>query len=337
MDTKRGPVMITNEQKIIIDYYENIGSAIKGHLVDIVDGPIVYNFIVKPGENSKLNTIKKAASEHNYMIAYSSKQINVQIPKETRQVIFLDKLLKTKEFKNTDAILPIIMGVDTFGEIMIKDLRKLPHMLVCGRTGCGISVFFNSLLKSLKSAVPATECKFIIIDPKGADYDIWKSDKHLMCPMVKLDAKAAVQKLQEVTELIDERYQKLQNNKVKNVEEYKKKTNKKDMPYIVVVIDEVADLRTSAKKQTELCVQYVAQKARAVGIHLIIGTQRPDALSGIIKANMPTRVSFQARTGVNSMQMLGEKGAENLLPNADILFSDAGRIPVRIHTPYVEC
>ena len=109
------------------------------------------------------------------------------------------------------------------------------------------------------------------------------------------------------------------------------------MPYIVVVIDELADLMTVAKKQTELCIQYVAQKARAVGIHLIIGTQKPDALSGIIKANMPTRVSFQAGTTVNSMQMLGEKGAENLLPNADILFSDAGRNPVRIHTPYVEC
>lgn len=328
---------ITKEQLMVADFYEKIGNAVKGHLVDIIDGPIVCNFIMKPGEYSNLATIKKVARENDCVVSYDNGRINVQVPKETRQMIFLDKLLKTKEFKNTDAILPIIMGVDTFGEIMIKDLRKLPHMLVCGRTGCGISVFFNSLLKSLKSAVPATECKFIIIDPKGADYDIWKSDKHLMCPMVKLDAKAAVQKLQEVTELIDERYQKLQNNKVKNVEEYKKKTNKKDMPYIVVVIDEVADLRTSAKKQTELCVQYVAQKARAVGIHLIIGTQRPDALSGIIKANMPTRVSFQARTGVNSMQMLGEKGAENLLPNADILFSDAGRIPVRIHTPYVEC
>lgn len=327
---------LTKEQQLVADFYEKIGNAVKGHLVDIKDGPIVYNFIMKPGEDSNLATIKKVARENECMISFGANEINVQIPKETRQMVFLDKLLKTKEFKNTDAVLPIILGVDTFGEIMIADLRKLPHMLVAGRTGSGKSVLFNSILNSLKSAVPASECKFIIIDPKGVDYDIWDSDKHLLEPVIKCDVDAATKKLQEVTELIDERYQKLQDNKVKNVEEYKKKTNKKDMPYIVVVIDEVADLMTCAKKQTELCVQYVAQKARAVGIHLIIGTQRPDALSGIIKANMPTRVSFQARTSVNSMQMLGEKGAENLLPNADILFSDAGRIPVRIHTPYVE-
>ena len=327
---------LTKEQQLVADFYEKIGNAVKGHLVDIKDGPIVYNFIMKPGEDSNLATIKKVARENECMISFGANEINVQIPKETRQMVFLDKLLKTKEFKNTDAVLPIILGVDTFGEIMIADLRKLPHMLVAGRTGSGKSVLFNSILNSLKSAVPASECKFIIIDPKGVDYDIWDSDKHLLEPVIKCDVDAATKKLQEVTELIDERYQKLQDNKVKNVEEYKKKTNKKDMPYIVVVIDEVADLMTCAKKQTELCVQYVDQKARAVGIHLIIGTQRPDALSGIIKANMPTRVSFQARTSVNSMQMLGEKGAENLLPNADILFSDAGRIPVRIHTPYVE-
>lgn len=327
---------LTKEQQLVADFYEKIGNAVKGHLVDIKDGPIVYNFIMKPGEDSNLATIKKVARENECMISFGANEINVQIPKETRQMVFLDKLLKTKEFKNTDAVLPIILGVDTFGEIMIADLRKLPHMLVAGRTGSGKSVLFNSILNSLKSAVSATECKFIIIDPKGVDYDIWDADKHLLEPVIKCDVDAATKKLQEVTELIDERYQKLQDNKVKNVEEYKKKTNKKDMPYIVVVIDELADLMSCAKKQTERCVQYVAQKARAVGIHLIIGTQRPDALSGIIKANMPTRVSFQARTTVNSMQMLGEKGAENLLPNADMLFSDAGRIPVRIHTPYVE-
>lgn len=327
---------LTKEQQLVADFYEKIGNAVKGHLVDIKEGPIVYNFIMKPGEYSNLATIKKVARENDCVVSYDNGRINVQVPKETRQMIFLDKLLKSKEFKNTDAILPIIMGVDTFGEIMIKDLRKLPHMLVCGRTGCGISVFFNSLLKSLKSAVPATECKFIIIDPKGVDYDTWKSDKHLMCPMVKLDAEAAVQKLQEVTELIDERYQKLQNNKVKSIEEYKKKTNKKDMPYIVVLIDEFAELMNVGKKQTDTCVQCIAQKARAVGIHLIMGTQRLEAMSGMIKANMPTRVSFKARTNIESMQMLCERGAENLLPCADMLFSDAGRIPVRIHTAYVE-
>lgn len=330
--------MMTTEQQIIANFYEKIGNITKGHLVDVIDGPIVYNFIIDPGEHSNLGAIKKAASNNNSMISYGNGQINVQIPKETRQMIFLDKLLKLKEFKNTNAALPIIMGTDTFGEILIQDLRQMPHMLVCGRTGCGKSVFFNSLLKSLKSAVPATECKFIIIDPKGVDYDTWESDKHLMCPMVKLDAEAAVQKLQEVTELIDERYQKLQNNKVKNIEEYHKKTNEKDMPYIVVLIDEFAELMYVAKKQTESCIQCIAQKARAVGIHLIIGTQRPDTvvLTIAIKANMPTRVAFQACNAPDSINRFGERGAEQLLPFGDILFSDAGRLPIRIHTPYTK-
>ena len=139
---------LTKEQQLVVVFYENIGNAVKGHLVDIKEGPIVYNFIMKPGEYSNLATIKKVARENECMISFSSNQINIQIPKETRQMVFLDKLLKTKEFKNTDAVLPIILGVDTFGEIMIKDLRKLPHMLVAGRTGSGKSVLFNSILNS---------------------------------------------------------------------------------------------------------------------------------------------------------------------------------------------
>ena len=327
---------ITKDQQMVADFYEKVGNVVKGHLIDIIDGPLVFNFIMNPGENSNLSTIRRAASEYNYMVSYENGHINVQVPNKMRQKILLKNLLKSKEFKTTDAILPMIMGVDTFGKVIVKDLRKMPHVLATGRTGSGKSVLFNSILNSLKSARSATECKFIIIDPKGVDYGMWGSDKHLLEPVIKCDVDAATKKLQEVTELIDERYQKLQDNKVKNVEEYKKKTNKKDMPYIVVVIDELADLMTCAKKQTELCVQYVAQKARAVGIHLIMGTQRPEALSGMIKANMPTRVAFQARTNVDSMQMLGERGAENLLPYGDMLFSDAGRDPVRIHAPYVE-
>jgi len=330
---------ITKEQLMVANFYEKIGNVTKGHLVDIIDGPLVFNFMLEPGEYSNLATIRKTAKEHSYMVSYENGQINVQVPNKTRQTVFLKNLLKTKEFKNTGAILPMIMGVDTFGKVVIEDLRKLPHMLVTGRTGCGKSVFLNSLLRSLKSAVPATECKFIIIDPKGVDYDTWKSDKHLMCPMVRLDAYAAVQKLQEVTELIDERYEQLQANKVKNIDEYKKKIKNKDMPYVVVLVDEYAELMNVGKKQTEACIQQIAQKARAVGVHLIIGTQRPDkeVLTTIIKANMPTRVSFQARSELDSMNMLGEHGAEQLLPCGDMLFSDAGREPVRIHAPYVEC
>lgn len=200
-------------------------------------------------------------------------------------------------------------------------------------------MFLNCVLKSLKATLPDSECKFIIIDPKGTDYDMWESYKHLMCPIVKLDAKLSVQKLHEVSEPIKERYQKLQDRKVKNIEEYKKKTNNSDIPYVVVVIDEFADLMSVARKEVEWLVQYIAQTSRAVGVHLIIGTQHYDGktLPGIIKAILPTRIAFYARTSAESRQMLGERGSENLLPCADMLFSDAGRAPIRIHTAYTEC
>ena len=315
---------LTKEQQIIADFYETAGAAIKGHLIDIIDGPLVHNFILQPTPQSKAITIIKAVYENNYIYSYGNQQIIVQIPKETGQQILLENLLKSKDFKNTDATLPIILGTDTFGNITIKDLREIPHILVAGRTGCGKSVFLNCVLKSLKTAMPASECKFIIIDPKGTDYDIWKSDRHLMCPIVKLDAKLAVHKLREVSELIKERHQKLQDRKVKNIEEYKKKTKNSDMPYVVVV---------------EGLVQYITQTSRAVGVHLIIGTQHYDGktLPGIIKAILPTRIAFYARTSAESKQILGERGAENLLPCADMLFSDAGRRPIRIHTAYTEC
>ena len=330
---------MTKEQQIVADFYEKIGNTTKGYLVDIIDGPLVHNFIVSPGDKTNLSTIKKAAIINNSMVFYGNKQINIQIPKEYRQMIFLDKILKTKEFKNTDNILPIVMGVDTFGKIMIEDLRKLPHALVVGRTGCGKSVFLNGILKSLSSTMSASECKFVIIDPTGVDYDMWESDKHLMCPIIKLEPNVAICKLCELTELMEERYQILRTNKAKNVEDYRKKTSKKDMPYIVVVIDELADLMCVARKKVEACIQRIAQKGRGVGIHLMIGTQIPNinVLTGVIRANMPTRIVFQLRTSADSMHMLGEYGAENLLPTADMLYSNAGRIPVRIHTAYVDC
>ena len=329
---------MTKEQKIVVDFYEAIGNATEKHLTDIIDGPLVHNFILNPGGQTNIRTIIKNARKNNYMISCLKQQIIVQIPKETAQTIPLENLLKSKEFKNTNAVLPIVMGVDTFGNIMINDLRKMPHILVAGRTGCGKSMFFNCILKSLQVAVTSAECKFMILDPKGVDYDMWESDKHLMCPIVKLDAKMAVHKLHEVSELIKERYQKLQDRKVKNIEEYKKKTNNCDMPYVVVVIDEFADLTTGARKEVEGIVQYISQKSRAVGVHLIIGTQHYDGktLPGIIKAILPTRIAFYARTSAESRQILGERGAENLLPCADMLFSDAGRRPIRIHTPYIE-
>lgn len=329
---------MTADQKLLSKFYETIGNKINGQLIDIIDGPVVCNFIVKPTDKSNMTTITKAAHDNEYVVTCSAQRITVQIPKESRQMIFLEKLLKSKEFQNTDAVLPMVMGVDTFGDIIINDLQKMPHLLVTGRTGSGKSIFLNCLLKSLESALSPSECKFVIIDPMGVDHNHWDGNKHLLRPVVRLDAYEAVQALQDIVQLVDDRYQKLADNKVKNIFEYNQTATKKDMPYIVVVVDEMADLMCVGKRKTEFCVQAIANKARAVGIHLVLATQRPDnnTLTAVIRANMPTRVAFQARSSKDSMLMLGERGAENLMPCGDMLFSDAGRYPIRIHSPYID-
>ena len=329
---------MTKEQQNVVNFYETIGNAVRVHLTDIIDGPLVHNFILNPSNQTNIRTIIKNARKNNYMVSRLKQQIIVQVPKETGQTIPLEKLLKSRDFKSTDAILPIVMGVDTFGNIKINDLRKMPHIVVAGQTGSGKSMFFNCILKSLQTAVSSAECKFMILDPKGVDYDIWESDKHLICPIVKLDAGVAVQKLRELSEIIAERHKKLHANKVKNIEEYRKKTNNSDMPYVIVIIDEFADLMIVARKEVERIVQYITQQARAAGVHLIIGTQHASkkVLTDLIKENMPTRIAFRTRTPVESMQILDEHGAENLMPCADMLFSNAGQVPVRIHTPYIE-
>ena len=329
--------MITPEQKLVVQFYESFGTKVKGHLNDIVDGPVVKNFFYRLDSDSfipKKLELKEGITYHYY----EKNDIVIEVPKETRETIFFDKLAKTDAFKNTKCVLPIIMGVEPLGNPMVLNLQRMPHMLITGHTGCGKSMYLNCFLESLKRKLSPTECKFVIIEPKGIDYNHWDGDKHLLCPIVRLDMDASIQKLQDILHIMDERYQKLHDAKVKNIDEYRKKTNKKDMPYIIVAIDEFADLMYVGKKQTERFVQEIAQKARAVGIHLILATQRPDksVLTNAIKANMPTRVAFQARSAADSMNMLGEPGAEQLLPFGDILISEAGRRPVRIHTPYID-
>ena len=213
------------------------------------------------------------------------------------------------------------------------------------------------------------KCKLIIIDPKGVDFGFWDDIPHLITPIVKLDAAAAVNALKWAVREMEERYKQLQVVNARNIESYneivaakreagevltqqvavgtdeetgellfeEQEVDLSDMPYIVIIIDEVADLMSLARKEVEACVQRIAQKARAAGIHLVMATQRPDAttITGVIKANFPTRVSFQARSVIDSMTTLGEKGAEQLLAMGDMLFSEAGRVPVRIHAAFI--
>ncbi len=313
----------------------------------------------------------RAMATENIRIAHipSTQLIGVEMVNLKRQTVRYRGLIDNNLFINSKYKIPLALGVDIGGNPMYFDLAKMPHMLIAGRTGSGKSVFVQSIITSIVYHFTPDKCKLIIIDPKGVDFGFWDDIPHLITPIVKLDPAAAVNALKWAVREMEERYKQLQLVNARNIESYNEIVSAKresgetithqvavgtdpetgelefetqevdlsDMPYIVIIIDEVADLMSLARKEVEACVQRIAQKARAAGIHLVMATQRPDAttITGVIKANFPTRISFQARSNIDSMTTLGEKGAENLLSCGDMLFSEAGRVPVRIHAAFI--
>ena len=313
----------------------------------------------------------RAMATENIRIAHipSTQLIGVEMVNLKRQTVRYRGLIDNNLFMNSKYKIPLALGVDIGGNPMYYDLAKMPHMLIAGRTGSGKSVFVQSIITSIVYHFTPDKCKLMIIDPKGVDFGFWDDIPHLITPIVKLDPAAAVNALKWAVREMEDRYKQLQLVNARNIESYNEIVTAKrengetitrqvavgtdpetgelefetqevdlsDMPYIVIVIDEVADLMSLARKEVEACVQRIAQKARAAGIHLVMATQRPDAttITGVIKANFPTRISFQARSNIDSMTTLGEKGAENLLSCGDMLFSEAGRVPVRIHAAFI--
>ena len=313
----------------------------------------------------------RAMATENIRIAHipSTQLIGVEMVNLKRQTVRYQGLIDNNLFMNSKYKIPLALGVDIGGNPMYYDLAKMPHMLIAGRTGSGKSVFVQSIITSIVYHFTPDKCKLIIIDPKGVDFGFWDDIPHLITPIVKLDPAAAVNALKWAVREMEERYKQLQVVNARNIESYNEimaakreageqltrqvavgtdpetgelefetqEVDMSDMPYIVIIIDEVADLMALARKEVEACVQRIAQKARAAGIHLVMATQRPDAttITGVIKANFPTRISFQARSAIDSITTLGEKGAENLLACGDMLFSEAGRVPVRIHGAFI--
>jgi len=349
-----------------------------GKVAGIKPGPIVtlYEFEPDPGMRIKAiaDTVKdmtRAMAAENIRIAPipRTRYIGVEMVNMDRQTVRFQTLITNSDFVNSRYHVPLALGVDIGGHPVYFDLAKMPHVLIAGRTGSGKSVFVQSLIMSILYHFRPDECKLMIVDPKGVDFAIWKDIPHLLTPVVT-DATQAVNALKWTVREMEERYKKLKDVGVQNIEGYndvvqtlraKGKTITKqvvvgtdvetgemeyedreidlsDMPYLVVIIDEVADLMSVARKEVEAAVQRLAQKARAAGIHLALATQRPDTsvITGVIKANFPTRISFQARSNIDSMTTLGEKGAEQLLACGDMLFSEAGRIPVRIHSAWID-
>lgn len=313
----------------------------------------------------------RAMATENIRISHipNTNLIGVEMVNINRQTVRFQSLIDNPTFTESKYKIPLALGVNIGGNPMYYDLAKMPHMLIAGRTGSGKSVFVQSIITSIVYHFTPDKCKMVIIDPKGVDFGFWDDIPHLITPIVKLDPAAAVNALKWAVREMDDRYERMKVVNARNFESYneimanKRASGEKltkqvavgtdpetgellfetqevdmsDWPYIVIIIDEVADLMSLARKEVEACIQRIAQKARAAGIHLVMATQRPDAttITGVIKANFPTRVSFQARSNIDSMTTLGEKGAEQLLACGDMLFSEAGRVPVRIHGAFI--
>ncbi len=321
--------------------------------------------------NKTVTDMTRAMATESIRIAHipRTQLIGVEMVNLTRQTVRYRGLVENPLFVESKYKIPLALGVDIGGNPMYFDLAKMPHMLVAGRTGSGKSVFVQSIITSIVYHFTPDKCKLIIIDPKGVDFGFWDDIPHLITPIVKLEPEPAVNALKWAVREMEERYKQLQVLNARNIESYneiaaqKRASGEKltkqvavgtdeetgellfetqeidlsDMPYMVIIIDEVADLMSLARKDVEACVQRIAQKARAAGIHLVMATQRPDAttITGVIKANFPTRISFQARSRIDSVTCLGEGGAEQLLAMGDMLFSEAGRVPVRIHGAFI--
>ena len=361
---------------LLQDHFEEFG--IYGKVVGIKPGPIVTQYEFEPEPGTRINKITDTARDMTRAMATEkiritpipgTQYIGVEMVNLDRKVVRYQTLMSNPTFVNSRYAIPLALGVNISGDAMYYDLAKMPHMLVAGRTGSGKSVFVQSIITSIVYHFTPDKCKLMIIDPKAVDFAAWENIPHLITPVVT-DATEAVNALKWSVRDMEDRYQKLKKMGVRNIGEYNEKVSKlresgevlteqvvvgtdpetgefefetkaidlSDMAYLVIIIDEVADLMTIARKDVEMCVQRLAQKARAAGIHLVMATQRPsaDVITGVIKANFPTRISFQARSSIDSMTTLGEKGAEQLLPQGDMLFSEAGRAPVRIHAALVD-
>lgn len=351
---------------------------VQGKVVGIRPGPIVtlYEFLLKMGVrmadvNKTVEDMTRAMATEKIRISLipNTQLIGVEMVNLHPQTVRFRSLVENDMFVNSSYKIPLALGVNIGGDPMYYDLAKMPHMLIAGRTGSGKSVFVQTIITSIVYHFTPDKCKLMIIDPKGVDFGAWDDIPHLITPIVKLDANAAVAALKWAVNEMENRYRQLQKLQARNIESYneiaaQKRANGEhvteqvavgtdeetgellfetqevdlsDMPYIVIIIDEVADLMNVAKKDVEAYIQRIAQKARAAGIHLIMATQRPDAtvITGVIKANFPTRVSFQARSVTDSMTSLGEKGAEQLLKCGDMLFSEGGHRAVRIHGAFI--
>ncbi len=325
-------------EKILLDF------GVEGKIKKINRGPVVTLNEFEPAAGVKVSKIinlsediaRNTSSESARISTIpGSNTIGIEIPNLSRENVYLSEIISSKNFSKTNTNLPIALGKSISGIPIIGDLSMMPHLLIAGTTGSGKSVCINTIILSLLYKHTPEKCKFILIDPKMLELSTYEGIPHLLCPVIT-EAKRAASVLGWVVKEMESRYRLMTRVGVKNIDGYNAKHDLA-MPYIVVIVDEMSDLMLVAGKEIEGYIQKLSQMARAAGIHIIMATQRPsvDVITGTIKANFPTRISFQVSSKIDSRTILGEQGAEQLLGKGDMLYMSSANRIVRIHAPYV--
>jgi len=325
-------------EKILLDF------GVEGKIKRISCGPVVTLYEFEPASGIKVSKIISLADDiARYTSSVSTRvatipgksTIGIEIPNPRRENVFLNEIISDEKFYKKEIKLPIALGKSISGIPIVSDLFAMPHLLIAGTTGSGKSVCINTIILSLLYKYTPEKCNLILIDPKMLELSAYEGIPHLLCPVIT-ESKKATAALGWAVKEMESRYKLMTSVGVKNIDGYNSK-HKKHMPYIVVIVDEMSDLMLIAGKEIENYIQRLSQMARAAGIHIIMATQRPsvDVITGTIKANFPTRISFQVSSKIDSRTILGEQGAEQLLGKGDMLFMSSANRIVRIHAPYV--
>ncbi len=322
---------------------------IDGDIIRTYSGPIVTTFEFRPAPNVKVSRILGLSDDLAMTLCAESIRIQapikgkdvvgIEIPNSQSQIIYLREILESELFQKSSSPLTLALGKDIVGNPFITDLKKLPHLLIAGTTGSGKSVGVNAMILSLLYKNPPDQLKLVMIDPKMVEFSIYADIPHLLTPIIT-DPKKAIGALQSVAKEMERRYSLMSEYKVKTIDSYNEQAENNGVeafPYLIVVIDELADLMMTGGKEAEFPIARIAQMGRASGLHLIVATQRPsvDVVTGLIKTNLPSRVSFRVGTKIDSKVILDTDGAQSLLGRGDMLFTPPGSNGlVRLHAPF---